>query len=141
MFVPNGMTYSEMLLIAEGATDTAALLDLAFEAVGRPSCTGGAPMLVELVQCRRLRDVVIVADVDAHGAGQRGAESLAVALASYCPSVRAIAAPNGLKDVREWLRAGATHEDVLAAINAAPPRRLAVGSRKMPLRERKANCG
>lgn len=131
LFVPHGLTFSEMLLIAEGPTDTAALLDMGFEAVGRPSCSGGVSLLVDLVCSRRMKDVVIVTDVDPHGAGQRGAESLAVAMAPYCPSVRVIAPPGGVKDVRDWRRAGAGHEDIMAAIDAVPARRLVVCSRRV----------
>jgi hypothetical protein len=126
LFIPNGLTFSEMLLIAEGPTDTAALLDMGFEAVGRPSCSGGAKLLVDLVRSRRVRNVVIVSDVDPHGAGQRGAESLAIALAPYCSSVRVISPPQGSKDAREWKRAGGTREDVQRVIDATPARKLSI---------------
>ena len=64
-------------------------------------------------------------------AGQRGAESLAVALTPYCPSIRVIAPPDGIKDVRDWKRAGAGHEDIMVAIDAVPARRLVVCSRRV----------
>jgi hypothetical protein len=126
LFIPNGLTFSKMLLIAEGPTDTAALLDMGFEAVGRPSCSGGVELLVDLVRSRRVKDVVIVSDVDPHGAGQRGAESLAVALAPYCPSIRVIPPPPGSKDAREWKCAGGTHEDVQRVIDATAARKLSI---------------
>lgn len=126
LFIPNSLTFSKMLLIAEGPTDTAALLDMGFEAVGRPSCSGGVKLLVDLVRSRRVKDVVIVSDVDPHGAGQRGAESLAVALAPYCPSIRVISPPQGSKDAREWKRAGGTHDDVQRVIDAAPAGKLSI---------------
>ena len=115
------------LLVAEGPTDTAALLDLGFHAVGRPSCTGGVKLLAELVRTLKPEGVVIVADADAPG--QRGAEALATVLLAYSASVRIIAPPSGVKDAREWKRSGATSADVQQAIDAAPVRKLAVSAR------------
>jgi DNA primase len=125
--LPEGEGTGGLLLVCEGATDTAALLDLGFSAVGRPSCTGGVKLLVELVQRRRPEGVVIVADGDA--SGQRGAESLAAVLRAYAAAVRIVAPPAGVKDGREWKRRGATAADVQAAIDAAPVRRLTVAAR------------
>lgn len=116
LFMPDGLTADGPLYIAEGPTDTAALLGLSFAAVGRPSCRGGVEMLVDLVLARRPQSVVIVADNDSHDAGQRGAIDLACRLATYAPSVAIIAPPPGIKDAREWVRRGATGEDVLRAI-------------------------
>jgi hypothetical protein len=50
LFVPSGLAATNQLLICEGPTDTAALLDLGFAAVGRPSCAGGTRLLVELLR-------------------------------------------------------------------------------------------
>jgi hypothetical protein len=124
LFLPEGIDAHGLLLIAEGPTDTAALLDLGFSAVGRPSCTGGVKLLVELVRKLKPSGVVIVADSDAPG--QRGAESLAAVLVAYAVTVRIITPPAGIKDARAWKQAGAMAADVLAAIDAAPVRRLAV---------------
>jgi hypothetical protein len=68
--------------------------------------------------------VVIVADADE--SGRRGADRLASVLVCYAPAVRVIEPPPGLKDVREWMRAGGTQADVERAIGAAPVRRLRV---------------
>ena len=127
LFIPDGIDAGK-LLIAEGPTDTAALLDMGFSAVGRPSCTGGVKLLVELVRKHRPSGVVIVADADAPG--QRGAESLATVLLAYCSDVRVIAPPAGIKDAREWKRSGATAADVQAAIDAATSRKLRVSVRR-----------
>lgn len=113
------------LLVAEGPTDTAALLDLGFDAVGRPSCAGGVKLMVELVRQQKPSAVVIVADGDPPG--QCGAESLAVVLVAYA-SVRIITPPVGVKDAREWLRSGATAADVQSVIDAAVVRKLAIAS-------------
>jgi phage/plasmid primase-like uncharacterized protein len=113
------------LLVCEGPTDTAALLDLGFEAVvGRPSCAGGVKLLVELTRRRRPAQVVIVADRDEPG--RRGADNLAAVLVAYVPTLKVIAPPAGIKDARDWLRAGGTPSDVEQAIAAAPARRLTV---------------
>ena len=128
LFIPEGLPEGGRLLVCEGPTDTAALLDLGFAAVGRPSCTGGVHHVVDLVRRLAVPDMVIVADADAPG--QRGAENLASVLVAYSPAVRVITPPAGCKDARDWKRRGATAGDVQAHIDTAPVRRLAVHVRK-----------
>lgn len=132
LFIPADLPDSGPLLMVEGPTDTAALLDLGLEAVGRPCCTGGVKLLVELVTRRRVKDVVVVADNDP--AGERGAGSLASTLAVYASSVRIIRPPDNVKDARAWVIAGAKAEHVLDAVAHAPvlpvryaPRRIERG--------------
>lgn len=124
LFLPVDLPRGERLLVCEGPTDTAALLDLGFAAVGRPSCTGGVRLLVDLLGRLRPVETVIVADADPPG--RRGADNLASVLTAYCPAVRVITPPPEHKDARNWKRAGATGELVAAAISAAPARQLKV---------------
>ncbi len=84
--------------------------------------------MVDLVRRLAVPEVVIVADADAPG--QRGAERLAALLVAYCPVIRVITPPAGMKDAREWKRHGATGADVQSAIDAAPLRRLSVTVRR-----------
>ena len=128
VFLPVDLA-GDVLLLTEGPTDCAALLDLGFSAVGRPSCTGGTALLVELVKDRKPRQVVVVADADAPG--QRGAEALASVLVLYVPDLRIITPPAPFKDARVWKIGGATHTDIQAAINAAPIRKLHIATRKV----------
>ena len=72
-FIPEGIDAGKLLLVCEGPTDTAAILDLGFSAVGRPSCTGGVKLLVELLRTAKPSGVVIVADADAPGNAARRA--------------------------------------------------------------------
>ena len=134
LFTPEGLSPGGDLYVCEGPTDTAALLDLDLDTVGRPSCTGGATHLVALAQRLRPARAVIVADDD--GPGQDGAQRLASTLRAYVPDVRTITPPSPHKDARAWKRAGATRADVLAAVDAAQPVVLRVTSR----RRRKARC-
>jgi hypothetical protein len=130
LFLPALDATDRRLLVGEGPTDTAAQLDMGLHnVVGRPSCTGGVRLLVQLAQRRRPGEVVIVADADE--AGLRGADNLASVLLAYVPAVRVIRPPTGIKDVRDWLRAGGTRRDVEAAIDAAPVRRLVVRTREV----------
>ncbi|MDA1055006.1 MAG: toprim domain-containing protein [Planctomycetota bacterium] len=131
LFIPSDLSNAGPLLICEGPTDTAAILDLGFNAVGRPSCSGGTRLLVDLVQRRQAAEVVIVADTDAHDAGNRGAENLAAVLVTYAASVRVIAPTGGCKDAREWKRCGATRGEVQSTIDAAPARLLTITTRKV----------
>ncbi len=122
LFIPRDLPQGGELLITEGPTDCATLLDLGFAAVGRPSCTGGVKLLVELAQQQKPSSVIIVADADAPG--ERGANALASVLSVYVRCLQIITPPIGVKDARAWKQAGATAAEVRAAIDAAPIRQL-----------------
>lgn len=125
LFIPAGECPNSTLFICEGPTGTAALLDLGFAGVvGRPSCTGGIKLLVNLVRERDPEEVVIVADADE--VGKRGAANLAAVLAVYVPAVRVIGPPEGIKDARAWLQAGGKRAEVEQVIQATPVRRLGI---------------
>jgi 5S rRNA maturation endonuclease (ribonuclease M5) len=125
LFIPNdfGQSTDSMLIICEGATDVAALIDLGFpNSIGRPSCLGGVKLIVELCSARRFSEVVIFADNDLPG--QRGAEKLARELSLYVPELRIVTPPT--KDVREWKKDGANRANVERAIAEAAIISLAI---------------
>ncbi len=128
LFIPVHLPESGDLIIAEGPTDAAALLDMGFDSVvGRPSCCGGTRYLIDLVKLRGSQEVVVVADRD--GPGRRGADSLASVLIAYVRRVRVIEPPAGVNDVRAWLTSGGTRQDVEHAVKAAPVREIHVETR------------
>ncbi len=106
-----GSSNADPLFIVEGQTDTAAGIGLGLDMIGRPSANGGGDILAELL-CGR--HVCIIAENDAR-AGRYGAESIAARIATDCASVRIMFPPAGVKDLREWVRGGATRADVIAA--------------------------
>lgn len=95
------------ILVVEGASDVAALSSIGLTAVGRPSNSGGAEYLAELLDGR---DALIVGENDAKpgGAwpGRDGAKSVALRLAvAWGEAVEWTLLPAGFKDVRAWLNA------------------------------------
>ena len=107
--------------MSEGPTDLAAAVVMGFRAIGRPTCTGSIRTVAELT---RGKHAVVVADADAPG--QRGAQALAVAMVPFVLSVRTITPPHPMKDLRAWLRAGATAADVQSLIDSTVARTLRV---------------
>ena len=128
LFVPTGLLPGAELLICEGATDTAALIDMGFAAVGRPCCSGGTCLLVEYINRQSPASVVVFADAD--GPGQRGASTLVTTLSPYCRDVRIVTPP--AKDARAWLQAGATHSSASLLIADAAPIKLLVTRQRKP---------
>ena len=124
LYLPDDIEGADRLLVAEGGTDAAALLDMGFAAVGRFSCNTSSWHIVELVQRIRPTEVVAIADHD--GPGQRGAELLASTLVLHVPKVSIITTPATIKDVRAWRWVGATSQDIKRAIEAAQPRVLSM---------------
>ncbi len=109
-----GTSPAEPILVAEGMSCTAAGLTLGFTTIGRPSATGGAEHLRALLADRY---VCIVAENDP--AGIAGADKIAAALAGVARDVRGVIPPEGVKDLRAWLQAGLTREELVAKWRAA----------------------
>jgi len=120
LFIPDDVLATrDRLLICEGPTDCAALLDLGYDSIGRPSCSGGMEFIKQLLR-RRRRDVVIVADNDkpkrrldgtTWRPGLDGARSLRDAITPLCRSVLIIKPPRH-KDIRQWVNSGVTRDVV-----------------------------
>lgn len=110
-FIPYNLAGEGPLFMPEGASDTAALLDLGFDAVGRPQAMirdkGRLQWLIDLLHTplHQNRQVVVVADNDT-GAGWAGAKQLARDLRRQCRSVKILAPPPLFKDIRDWSRTG-----------------------------------
>ena len=112
-----------VIAVCEGPTDTAAALTLGLSAVGRASCNGGEDMLNVLFTRLGVEECVIVADndgekLDAYGHRMEPGLNGALKLASrLCVPSRIIIPP--CKDIRLWVRAGATLEAFDALVGSA----------------------
>lgn len=105
IFIPQGITPQDVLMVCEGPTDTAAALSLGYYAVGRPNNICGGSEIAEFIQRLGVRRAIMVADND--DAGLKGSEKvggeLGVLWTIYCPPV---------KDIREFLRFGGTRKQI-----------------------------
>ena len=97
-----GTSADKPVWVCEGASDTAAMLGLNVDAVGVPMAGHCGEWLAELLKGLH---VVIVADADE--AGNRGTHKIAAAVVPVCASVRIIRPPEGAKDARDAVIAGA----------------------------------
>jgi phage/plasmid primase-like uncharacterized protein len=101
LFYPADFAPAGDVFIVEGPTDAAAVISLGFDAVGRPSCSGGVEIVQSLLDRIRPARAIIIADDDTPG--RRGAIHLADLIQT--PAIT-LALP--AKDFREFVRAGAT---------------------------------
>lgn len=118
--------------VCEGPTSAAALMDLGFYAIGRPSNSSGTEYLKTMLSHMK-PDVVIVSEMDGKPTctvctdnycllchpGQVGADKAADALKDVAKSVKVIEPLVG-KDIRQWLQHGATKSSVLAVVKNTP---------------------
>lgn len=106
------------ILLVEGATDVAAAFDLGFVAIGRPNDKGCLDILSRLVAGR---SVIVLGENDA-GAGREGMEKTFEIIHSSVSQGGKLLPPVGIKDLRQWLQQGLTHDDLLDIIKTSVDR-------------------
>lgn len=116
LFFPIGLDVQMPLWICEGPTDTAALLTLGFDAVGRPNNIGGLDLLCELIKRWECQAVYIVPDRDREDtagaeATRRGTHLLQEACRWHGKRSKVIRPPHA-KDIRDWMRNGGTAQSL-----------------------------
>jgi DNA primase len=110
-YVPDLLT-ADHLLICEGPSDTAAMLDCGYgSTIGRPSCRLGNAYTIEIIERLKPSAVLLIPDRDQ--AGLTGFADLAAAIAkSGCIEmirIDAITPPPGISDAREWAKKSREH--------------------------------
>lgn len=99
LFIPTCFKpHTKPLVVAEGASDCTAALDLGLNAIGRLNNSSGTDFLVNI--CRI--DTYIISDNDKNKAGQNGAFALANKLKNNGVKCKVIIPP--YKDLREWMK-------------------------------------
>ena len=102
-------------LIVEGSSDVLAALDLGFTAIGRPSATAGVEELKQMPLAGR--EIWIIGENDA-GAGKTGMEKVYHNIKGLTEKVLCVMPPEGVKDLREWLKYGLDQEGLFVYVGA-----------------------
>lgn len=129
IFVPTGLQPGRVLFLAEGPTDTAALLDLRLDVIGRPNDRGGVAECAYLVAWYQPELIAVVEDNDpegsmSSGSGKYVAEELGRVLGYGTRAHRRIRRirPQFYKDAREFVRRGGSALDIMAVFNGSRSR-------------------
>lgn len=92
------------VIVVEGMTDTAAAMDLGFDAVGRPSNLAGLDRLADLI---RGRDVIVLGEndrkEDGREPGREGMIACHQAIKHAAKSSKMVMPPEKVKDLRGWV--------------------------------------
>ena len=125
IFVPDGMTTApKRLYVGEGPTDTAAMLSIGLDAIGRASASGNVATVANFVRRLGCDNVVVVADHDSPG--RVGAMRLANVLVTVAECVRVITPGRPGDDVRSMVAAGMDAYDINELVGEATPMTLGV---------------
>lgn len=118
LYIPQIET-QPMVFICEGGSDTAALLDMGFFAIGRFNVSSGAEFLKEWFRINKIYQCVIIADNDelkkyAGGMGRPGIEGATRLKADLGMKSVIWQPPSPCKDLREFKKRGGTRELILS---------------------------
>lgn len=106
LYIPTTFSYSRPICIAEGESDTAALLTAGFNAIGRPSVNAGHALLTKFLTNRPIK---IFVDRDATEIGLKEGRKLQHLLGGHARLVY----NTNYKDAREWLLSGTLTESTI----------------------------
>ena len=112
-----GVKAGKLILDCEGENDAEAAVELGYVATTHPGGIG--KWRDEYDEFFRGADVVVVADNDKHGKGQADAKVRAEHISRVAKRVRIIMF-NGVKDLREWVDAFHSRQELDAIIEQAP---------------------
>ena len=110
-FIPS-MLSTVYLIVCEGPTDTAALIDAGFNSsVGKPSCKLGDDYVVEVLRKLKPAAVLLIPDSDSHGLEGFTVLANEILQSGVMPFERidSLTPPRPLNDVRQWLRKSREH--------------------------------
>jgi len=99
MFFLPGDLIRDYLVVVEGASDAAAVMDCGYiSVIGRANCRGNVGQIENL--CRRLQPKVVVIIPDPDFVGIQGANQLRLRIERQAIPVKTLVLPEGQKDVR-----------------------------------------
>lgn len=97
--------------IPEGPSDVLAALSINMYAIGRPSATGTTDSNAWLQKLVKGRDIALCMEYD-KGAGMVSVLDHAKRLFKHCNSIRFLEPPEGVKDIREWIRVDSAVDEI-----------------------------
>jgi len=101
------------IIVCEGASDVLAALDIGFTAIGKPSASGGMALLRQMPLAGK--EVWILGENDA-GVGKDGMKKTFANLQDITDKLASVMPPEGVKDLRQWVKHGLTQESLFAYI-------------------------
>jgi hypothetical protein len=115
IFCPYDISGDGILLVCEGASDTMAMLDHGFDAVGRSNCKAKPDTLIGWLKQGPRRDVAIIADNDPEGI--QGATILGRQIRWHTKTCRVVR-PSVFRDARAWSKRASRSQMVEVIVNA-----------------------
>jgi hypothetical protein len=122
LFIPKEINPQLVTFLPEGPTNTAALLSIGIQAIGRPNVSAGNDLLTGAIKYFKIRRVVVVADNDelkkfGNHEGRPGIEgAIKLQKELKCPSVIRLP-PSPLKDARDFVNRGGTAAQIQSNIS------------------------
>ena len=108
-----GSSEDSPILIVEGASDVLAALDLGLTAIGRPSAKGG---MVELKEMPLAGQKIWIIGENDSGTGKAGMQKTQVNIAYLSKDIVCVMPPEGVKDLRQWVKLNLTIENLTAYV-------------------------